>query len=320
MTRIGIRFWRTIEHWNRVDGSLLAAAVSFYASLSTFPLIMVLLSVFGFCLRFTGFGRNFETQVLQFVSDQSSDELAAHIGALLNQVETNAFFSGPLGLLFLLMLSMAMFVNFERAFAKIWDTQEEPHGILRNIGRIVLHRLRAFVMLMVVAVLILCNFFSHMAIHYIATYMRDFGFSKNWWWIAHVGSAIAVNTVLFTIINRTLPTVPVTWKRALQGGLFTAITWELGRFLLALLVISDKYDAFGVVGVFMGLLLWTFYASSVILMGAAFVRVAEIPPEKRKPPQVADAHRDNPKEPTSEESPAPKPPLTSRADSNSENS
>jgi len=268
------RLWRTIQYWNDIDGNLLAAAVSFYASLATFPLIMVLMSAFGYFLKFSGYSEDFQSQVLKYIEDTSSEALAREIGGLLNQIEANAELNGPLGLLFLLMLSMALFVNFERAFAAIWKTKTEPVGIWRNVTRIILHRLRAFLMLVVVALLILTNFLSNMAIEVVANYFGEFWFSQSWWRLVHIVSALTVNTLLFTIINLTLPKVRVHWTRAIQGGMFTAITWELGRYALAWLVISDKYNAFGVVGVFMGLLMWTFYGSAVILMGAVFVRVS----------------------------------------------
>ena len=274
--RLVKRFWRTIKYWNEIDGGLLAAAVSFYGSLSIFPLIIILLAGFGYFLRFTGQGQDFQTQIFQYVADQTTPELADQIGTILSQIKSNSFFSGPIGLIFLLMLAMAMFVNFERAFAKIWHTKTEPIGIWKNTKRVLLYRFRAFTMLLVVALLILINFFSNMAIDVVARFVGDFYYSQGWWRAVQSGLAILINTVLFGIINLTLPSVTVRWTKALQGGLFTAITWEIGRYVLAWFVISDKYNAFGVVGVFMGIMLWMFYASSIILMGAAFVRVAEV--------------------------------------------
>ncbi len=269
------RFWRTIQYWNEIDGGLLAAAVSFYASLSIFPLMMILLAGFGYFLRFTGQGQDLQSQVLKYVADQSTPKLADQISTFLGQIESSSFFNGPLGLIFLLMLAMAMFVNFERAFARIWRTKTEPIGIWKNTKRILLHRFRAFAMLLVVAMLVIVNFLSNMTIDVVAQFVGDFYLSQGWWRAVQSGSAILINTVLFGIINLTLPSVSVRWTKALQGGLFTAITWEMGRYILAWMVISDKYNAFGVVGVFMGLLLWMFYASSAILLGAVFVRVAD---------------------------------------------
>ncbi len=49
--------------------------------------------------------------------------------------------------------------------------------------------------------------------------------------------------------------------------------WEPGRYLLATFVISDRYTAFGIVGAFLAVLLWIFYAVNTILFGATLVCV-----------------------------------------------
>ena len=274
MFRLARRIYRTIQHWNEVDGSLLAAGVSFYASLATFPLLMVLLSAFGFILRFTGYGADLQARMMQFVSDQSSERLAEQLSGLFKQIETSAFLSGPIGLIFLITLSMALFVNFERAFQRIWNTTAEPAGILRSIRRVFLHRLKAFLMLLGVALIIILNFSANTAIEVVSEFVGDFEFSKGWWRTVQVGASVVLNALLFATVYQTLPRSHVPWKQAAQGGLLASMIWEIGRTILATFVITDKYSAFGVVGVFMGLLLWTFYASSVILLGGTYVFVS----------------------------------------------
>lgn len=272
--RAARRILRTMQHWNEIDGSLLAAGVSFYASLATFPLIMVMLSIFGFILRFTGYGADLQQKLMQFVSDQSSEKLAEQLSGLLKQIETGAFLSGPIGLIFLITLSMALFVNFERAFHRIWNTPSEPSGVLRSIRRVLLHRLKAFLMLLGVALIIMLNFASNTAIEVVSEFIGDFEFAKGWWRTVHLIASVLLNVLLFTAIYQTLPRTHVPWKQAVKGGVLAALIWEIGRTILATFVITDKYSAFGVVGVFMGLLLWTFYASAVILLGGTYVFVS----------------------------------------------
>ena len=76
------------------------------------------------------------------------------------------------------------------------------------------------------------------------------------------------------MVFRTLPKSPVQWKYAAQGGLLVALTWEFGRMVLAAFLISDKYGAYGVVGAFIAILLWTYYASAIVLLAAEYVWVA----------------------------------------------
>jgi membrane protein len=50
--------------------------------------------------------------------------------------------------------------------------------------------------------------------------------------------------------------------------------WELGRQLLAAYVVGDKLpSAYGLIGSFIAIMLWTYYAMLVVLFGAAYTRV-----------------------------------------------
>jgi membrane protein len=84
---------------------------------------------------------------------------------------------------------------------------------------------------------------------------------------------VALNTLLFTALYKWLPRAPIRWKPALCGGLFAALAWELGRQLLASIVIGQKYtNAYGVVGAFIAILLWCYYAATIVFLGAEVVQ------------------------------------------------
>lgn len=58
---------KAYQRWQSDDGSLMAAAVAYYAALSFFPLLLVLISGLGFLLEFTQWGSNAHDQILTAV-------------------------------------------------------------------------------------------------------------------------------------------------------------------------------------------------------------------------------------------------------------
>jgi membrane protein len=212
--------------------------------------------------------------MIRYVADQTSDELAQQILELLRQVETASVINGPLGLVFLLMTALTLFVNFERCFNIIWGRTDRAQGLLSSAMDVLLHRIRGFLMLLAIAVLIFVNFASYFAIEVVAQWLGDFHHSQRWWQLIHLLSSLSLNALLFTFIYRTLPRTRVWWRSAIQGGVWAAITWEIGRYVLAWLIISDKYHAFGIVGVFMGLMMWAYYGVYVVLLGATVTRTS----------------------------------------------
>jgi membrane protein len=210
------------------------------------------------------------------VADQTSEPLAVQIQSLLHQIEASAIAGGPLGGLFLLMTALTLFVNFERCFGIIWERADRAQGFVSNFRALMAHRLRGFVMLLMIACLIFINFVSYFVIEWVARWLQDFGSLQRWWQLTHLGSSLSLNALLFTVIYRTLPRQRIHWWAAMQGGVLAAITWEIGRYLLAWLIISDKYHTFGVVGVFMGLMMWAYYGTYVVLLGATLTRVTSV--------------------------------------------
>jgi membrane protein len=168
---------------------------------------------------------------------------------------------------------LTLFVNFERCFGIIWQRPEPPAGFLGSFRSVLVHRFRGFLLLLMIAVLILINFVSYFAIECVARWLADFESLQRWWQLSHLASSLTLNALLFTVIYRTLPRQRIDWLAAAQGGGLAALTWEIGRYLLAWLIISDKYHTFGVVGVFMGLMMWAYYGTYVVLLGATLTRV-----------------------------------------------
>jgi membrane protein len=90
--------------------------------------------------------------------------------------------------------------------------------------------------------------------------------------VIQVAANLAINIVAFGIMYRVLPRVSVQWRAAFGGAILAGLIWEVGQQLLARVIIADRYSAYGVVGAFIALMLWMYYASAVVLLGGEFVR------------------------------------------------
>ena len=63
--------------------------------------------------------------------------------------------------------------------------------------------------------------------------------------------------------------------------MLAAAIWEIGRQILASLLIGTRYAAaYGVLGSFIGLMLWCYYGVAVLLLGAEFIEVRWHSPEQ----------------------------------------
>lgn len=254
----------------------LAAAVSFYLSLSIFPMLLLLTGGLGLVMKHTQLGSDAHQKILEIAAEHCSPSLEAKIDDVLQQFKQQSIANGPIGFLTTLLAAIGVFYQFERAFDKIWRVPpaNSKHWV-GSILRVVKERVSAFVLLASVGAGILCVLLINMAIGIVGTWFRgtylDPVVSLT---TSHTLITIVLNSLAFGIIFRFLPKRPVRWSVALRGGLLTSIVWEIGRQILGTFLIGVKYTtAYGAIGSFIGLLLWFYWGVSLLLFGAEYVLV-----------------------------------------------
>ena len=86
---------------------------------------------------------------------------------------------------------------------------------------------------------------------------------------------VIVNSLLtaavFAAIFKFVPSVAVTWRAAVAGGVFTALLFALGRFVLAWYLGREaEASAYGAATSLVLLLIWVYYSAQIFFLGAQF--------------------------------------------------
>ncbi|NQU22359.1 MAG: YihY/virulence factor BrkB family protein [Candidatus Nealsonbacteria bacterium] len=253
---------------------MLAAAMAYYAVLSLFPLLLILISVLGFVLRFSPGAQDAQQQLLELLAENTSAAIAQHVGLVLAEVRMKATVGGPLGVLTLLLAAIGIFTQLERAFDRIWNVEKPgAKGIVAAVRNVLCHRLRGFLMMLGVGLLIVVAFTAGAVASVVRSLAIGLPHGTMIWSLVEILLSVAVNCLLFTLIYKILPKARVRWVEAVQGAAVAAVLWEVNRQVLAALVIGEKYSAYGIIGSVIALLLWVYLASSILFFGAEYVRV-----------------------------------------------
>ena len=267
--------YATYTQWVRDDCPQHAAAVSYCAALSIFPLVIVLLSLAGLTLQATGWGQDARSELLDLIGRQAGPELARQLAVVLQSARAGAATSGLIGFALLVLAAMAVFAQLERAFDRIWNLPpRKGKGLIATVRSILVGRLRAFLMLLGIGLFAAVSFLGGMALTMVQTVWTSLPLPPLPWNLATVAVAVAVNWLLLTVTYRVLPKAPVRWSEASGGAFLAAALWEVGHRVLALVALGSDYTVYGVVGAFIAVMLWVYYAVAVVLLGAEYVRVA----------------------------------------------
>jgi membrane protein len=277
-----LQFVAAYTRWSQDDGSAMAAAVAYYVALSFFPLVLTLIAGIGLFFRFAHSGQDAERAVLVLVREHLSSSAGSAVEQALNQVRDTSTFHGPIALGVMLFSSIASFVQLQQAFDRIGRiTAPRNRGMLHAMRMVLVERLVAFLMLCGLGILIAALFIGTLVLsateHYTTGIIPSFGMLRR---PLQILFSFSVNTALFTLVYRGIPKNPATLGPSFRGGLVAAAVWEIGRQILAEVLIGTKYtSAYGVVGSFIGLMLWCYYAVAVLLLGAEYIQVLCHPEE-----------------------------------------
>jgi membrane protein len=264
---------RSVQAFFADDGSTLAAAVAYFAALSFFPVLLILLSGLGFVLQVSKLAQDKQQLIVDQIAQSTNQVLANQINTILSTVETQAPVGGPLGLLTLLLAAIACFAQIDGAFDRIFRTSTVRHGgLLHMLHRVLVDRIKSFLMLFSLGLLIGASFVVGMVLTTLGQLIEDFPTGRLGWQIVRGLTTLALNAAVFMILYKMLPRVSVRWRDAAPGGLLAAVIWEIGRVVLSWFVIGSKYSAYGVIGSFIAMMVWVYYASTVLFLGAEFVK------------------------------------------------
>jgi membrane protein len=285
LKRIIARGWTilvaTWTGWRDDGGNLLSAATAYYASFSLFPLCLVLIAALGFVGRYSTFAQTQQRALLDRVSLNVSPWLADELQRVLTGVQARATLGGPLGVLALILVAIGIFLNLENIFDRIWsvpvsaESDSPSRGLLATwlvaIRTALWDRLLAFLTLLSIGMLLVAVSLTSVIWVAIRPMLAQLPAGQSTWHVVQWLSTVGCDAVLLATIYRVLPRPHVRWVHALCGGLLAAVVWAIGRAVLLSLVVGQQYSAYGVVGALMGVMLWFYYASAVVFLGAEFV-------------------------------------------------
>jgi membrane protein len=84
----------------------------------------------------------------------------------------------------------------------------------------------------------------------------------------------AVTTLLFALLFKVLPDAEIHWSDVAVGAAFTALLFGVGRLGIAYyLGRTSGTSVYGAAGSLVALLLWIYYSSQLLFVGAEFTQV-----------------------------------------------
>ncbi|MEP6621760.1 MAG: YihY/virulence factor BrkB family protein [bacterium] len=264
--------WLALVKFFADDCSAMAAAISFYTFFSLPALLTLLLTLLG---------KTMDPQTVQHAIVAEVGSLIGRAGAeqvtaiLLHARRSDhaSVVATILGLLALAFGSSAAFTQLQSALNTIWSVKPDP---TRNqFHMFVMKRVWSFGIVLTVAFLSLVSLVTSAVIAAATTSVAErLGLSSV---VLQVGSSVlafVAIAALFALMFRYMPDARISWRDVRAGALGSAVLFILGKTLIGLyLGGTNPGSAYGAAGSLAVVLIWVYYTSMVLLLGAEFTEL-----------------------------------------------
>lgn len=245
--------------------STAAAAMAFYTMFALGPILIFVIAVaepfVGKLMAeqaiFDAMGTIIDTQHLKTIQRFAQQDLFKGSGV-----------AAIIGAVVLVYTGSRVFVELDDSFEVIWRGRrpKQMHPVLATVKS----RLLALVLMMLLGVLLIVVIISSVTLAAYAGALEAFPVLGSW-----IGPAISgvthygILTFFFTLLYKWLPSAGVPWRFALVSGAVNALLFAIGnRALVYYFEVTKLTSAFGATAGFAAIMVWMYWTSLTILIGA----------------------------------------------------
>lgn len=265
-------------------GASLGAALAYYTVFSIAPALIIAIAVAGI---FVG---------TEAVQGQLQHELSGLLGQEaaqdLGQIIQNAYRSGDswwmtiVGIVTLIMGGTGVVNELKNSLNVVWEIKETPsNSILGYIKNRVLSLSfiigLGFILMVSLGLNAFVVAFSDELTRRISVIGEVLAI------VISIVLSLGMTTLMFALLFKYLPDTDIKWQDVWTGAFFTAVLFAIGKYLIGFYIGNSSISTtFGTAGALAALLVWVYYSSQIIILGAEFTQVwvrrsgRHIPPDK----------------------------------------
>lgn len=260
----------TAVEWYEHDAQRQAAALACYALLSMAPLVLFSVALAG----------------LVFGEEAARGQIAQQIGGVVGETAASAIqgiaknahqaeggvLGSIIGIGVLLFGASGVFGELQTALNQMWEVKPKPG---RGVVGFVRDRFLSFTMVLSVAFLLLVSLLLSTALAAVGRFFADtLPGGAVVWEVLNFLIQLGVVAFLFALVFKVVPDVEIGWRDVWVGAVGTAVLFSIGKWGLAMyLGRSTVASTYGAAGSVVALVIWVYYASQILFMGAELTQV-----------------------------------------------
>ncbi len=259
----------TATCWSENNAPRLGAALAYYTLLSIAPLAILVVLLCNLVIH------EAEPQILAQVRMLAGTNAEQTVHTLIQNAHQpkSGLFASAVAVITLLLGASGVFAELRDSLNTIWSAPKRTNATWLSI---VWQRIVSIGMVLALGFLLMVSLILSAAIGIVQNFFTGLLPVH----LAVVGEAVnflvplLVTTVLFALIFKFVPDVPIDWREVIIGAAATAVFFSIGKALLSLYLSTiGVSSAFGAAGSLVAFVVWVYYSAQIFFFGAVFTQV-----------------------------------------------
>ncbi len=256
------------------DGMKLSASLSYYTIFSIAPFLIIIISVVGLVFGKEAVAGKVFYQIKSLIGADAALQIQNIIANV--QLKDQGIAGTLIGLGILLIGATGVFTEIQGSINYIWNIKAKPE---KGMLKLLMNRLLSFSLIISIGFILLVSLLLSAVLDLLYDRLSLFINSNNNFWLPLVYAfnlivLFSFVTLLFAIIFKVLPDAIIKWRDSFAGASFTAILFIVGKFLIGLYIGNSKLGiTYGTAASVIIILLWVYYTSIILYLGAEFTKI-----------------------------------------------
>lgn len=256
-----------------IDDNVLkySASLAYYTVFSLAPMLIIIIAICGQL-----FGKEaVQGQMYGEIKDLVGSPAALQIQENIKNIHLTK--DTPVATLFsvivLIIGGTGIFGEIQDSLNKIWGLKVKTK---KTWWKLILNRLLSFSLILSLGFVLIVSLLLNALIAIVGNRLNNLlsGAGKIFIPIIDNVLSFVVTTVLFAIIFKVLPDAKIKWKDVSIGSIITAVLFTLGKLGIGYyLGRSNLATIYGAAGSVIIIMLWAYYSSVILYLGAEFTKV-----------------------------------------------
>ena len=251
----------------------LSASLAFFTILALPGILIIIIRVTEFFYGSKAVEDSVFWQIEKFIGNKAAENIQQTLENA--AVTTGDQFATIVGMSTLIIAATSVFSEIQDSINHIWQLKPKPK---KGMGwlKLIIDRLLSFSMIITLGFILLVSLVVNGTLDLVLDRLMILypELTVIIVYILNIVITYLITTLIFAAILKVLPDARIKWRHVWVGAFVTALLFMAGRFLISYFLGQNLMtNAYGAAGYVIVVLLWVYYSSMILYLGAAFTSI-----------------------------------------------